>query len=68
MTDIAVESWLRNRAISLVGFSIDKKRRLIGEAWVPKAGLTAEEFRLYVRKIASGCDRFEHQLTGEDKQ
>ena len=68
MPDIALKSWLRNREISLVGFRIDERRRLIGEAWVPKAGLTAEEFRLYVRQIASECDRFEYQLTGDDKQ
>jgi hypothetical protein len=65
--DIAIRAWLRNRAIPLVGFRIDETRRLIGEAWVPKAGLTKQEFLLYVRSVASECDRFEHQLTGDDK-
>lgn len=61
-------AWKRNRALQLVGFRIDKKQRLIGEAWVPKAGLTGEEFVLYVRAVAEECDRFEFMLTGADTE
>jgi hypothetical protein len=39
---------------------------LIAEAWIPKAGLTAEEFQLYVRTVALESDRFEYVLTGKD--
>src|SRR5687767_11782957 len=41
--------WLRNRATALVGFRIDQRGRLVGEAWVPEPGITADEFQLYVR-------------------
>lgn len=63
---LAMEAWLRNRATRLVGFRIDVRGRLIGEAWVPKAGLTAEEFQLIARTVAAECDRFEYALTGRD--
>ena len=63
---LALEAWLRNRTTRLVGFRIDTRGRLIGEAWVPKAGLTAEEFQLVARTVAAECDRFEYALTGRD--
>lgn len=66
LPDLPVNAWLRNRATNLVGFRIDRKGRLIGEAWVPKAGLTAEEFQLYVRTVATECDQFEYFITGRD--
>lgn len=66
LRDLPIQIWLRNRSVSLVGFRIDRKGRLVGEAWVPKAGLTAEEFQLYVRTVAVECDRFEYILTGQD--
>ena len=64
--DLPVQAWLRNRAVSLVGFRIDQKNRLVGEAWIPRVGLTAEEFQLFVRTVAIECDRFEYVLTGRD--
>jgi len=64
--DLTINTWLRNRTVALVGFRIDSRDRLVGEAWIPKAGLTAEEFQLYVRTVAVECDRFEYQLTGKD--
>lgn len=67
-TDLPINAWLRNRAIDLVGFRIDRKKRLIGEAWVPKAGLTPEEFQLYVRTVAMECDQFEFFITGKDAE
>ena len=63
--DLPLEMWLRNRAVTLVGFRIDRRGRLMGEAWVPKAGLDAGEFQLYVRIVAIECDRFRYLLTGE---
>lgn len=64
--DVALRSWLRNRATMLVGFRLDGRDRLVGESIVPKAGLTAEEFQLYARTVARESDRFEFELTGED--
>ena len=64
----ALAAWSRNRACSLVGFRLDERGRLIGESWVPGAGLTADEFLVYVREIAAACDLFEFQLTGKDKE
>lgn len=66
--DLALQVWKRNRAVALVGFRIDQRERLLGEAWVPKVGLTAEEFQLYVRTVAAECDRLEYLLTGRDKE
>ena len=59
-------TWMRNRNSELVGFRIDGKGRLVGEAWVSKTGLTAEEFELYLRTLAVDCDRLENILTGKD--
>lgn len=61
-----LKAWERNRGTELVGFKIDARGRLIGEAWVPKAGLTGSEFTAYVHAVAAECDRFEYQLTGSD--
>lgn len=68
LPDLPVQTWLRNRTVSLAGFRIDRRGRLVGEAWIPKVGLTAEEFQLYVRKLAVECDRFEYLLTGRDAE
>lgn len=66
--DLAVEAWLRNRSISLAGFRIDERDRLVCEAAVPKDGLTAEEFQLHVQTVAIEADRFEYALTGRDAE
>lgn len=64
----ALAAWNRNRAGSLVGFRLDERGRLVGESWVPDAGLTADEFLVYLRNIAAACDLFEFQLTGKDRE
>lgn len=66
VADLPVRVWTRNRAAQLVGFRIDRRLRLVGEAWIPKEGLTPEEFRLYLRSVAYECDRFEYILSGRD--
>lgn len=66
--DLPLLVWRRNRAVSLLGFRIDKRGRLVGEAWVPKAGLTESEFQMYVRHLAVEADRFEYSLTGRDSE
>jgi hypothetical protein len=64
--DLPIRTWQRNRGTELVGFRIDRKGRLVGLSWVPKAGLSEAEFQFYVRTLATECDRFEFELTGED--
>ena len=62
-----VHAWKRNRFSDLVGFKIDGRGRLVGEAWVPLAGLGAEEWTLYVNTVARACDRVEYLLSGRDE-
>src|SRR5262245_5759564 len=68
LPDLPLQIWVRNRAASLVGFRIDHRGRLVGEAWVPKAGITESEFQLCVRTLAIEADRFEYALTGRDAE
>jgi hypothetical protein len=64
--DLPIRTWKRSRGTELVGFRIDRKGRLVGMSWVPKAGLSEAEFQLYVRTLATECDRYEFELTGQD--
>lgn len=64
--DAALRAWRRNRVSQLVGFRIDHRERLVGEAWVPKVGLRPDEFVTYLRRVASECDLLEYHLTGRD--
>ena len=66
--DAALRAWKRNRSTQLVGFRVDRNGRLVGEAWVPKAGLDRDEFLLYVMRVATECDLFEYNLTGKDRE
>lgn len=66
LPDVALRAWVRNRAVSLVGFRVDARGRLLAEAWAPKAGITAAEFQRYLQAIAAEADRFEYVLTGRD--
>lgn len=59
-------AWQRNRASELVGFRVDDRGRLVAESWIPKIGLTKEEFQTYVRNLAAEADRAEHLLSGRD--
>jgi hypothetical protein len=68
ISDVPLRAWRHNRAMLLVGFRMDQKARLVGEAWVPKAGLDENEFLLYVRRLAEECDLFEFHLTGKDRE
>jgi hypothetical protein len=65
--DVPLRAWRRNRAMQLVGFRLDDKNRLVGEAWVPKAGLKRHELLLYVKRVAAECDLFEYNLTGKNR-
>jgi hypothetical protein len=62
-----VDAWRRNRYSELVGFTLDTRGRMIGEAWVPTAGLTSDEWGYYVQLVAEACDRFQYLITGRDE-
>jgi len=66
--DVSLQAWKRNRAAQLVGFRVDSRGRLVGESWVPKIGLDADEFCMYIHRMAAECDHFEYVLTGEDRE
>lgn len=68
LPDLPLKIWSRNRVVSLIGFRIDHRGRLVGEAWVPKVGITKSEFQLYLRTVAVEADRFEYTLTGRDSE
>jgi hypothetical protein len=63
---LPVRIWEHNRAAQLVGFRVDTRGRVCAEGWVAKAGLTAEEFQLVLRRVAAESDRLEFILTGKD--
>ncbi len=66
--DVPLRIWRHNRATQLVGFRIDERGRIVGETWVPKAGLSRTEFLFYIKHLAVECDLFEYQLTGKDRE
>ncbi len=59
-------AWRRNRTSMLVGFRVDDRGRLLAESWVPKAGLSRDEFQTYVWTLAAEADRVEFLLSGRD--
>ena len=63
---VALRAWRRNRGTRLVGFRVDHRGHLLGHAWVPRAGLTADDLAIYVHAVALEADRFEFLLTGLD--
>lgn len=66
VTELADRIWRLNRAAQLVSFRLDGQGRVRGEGWVAKAGVTAEEFQLVLRRVAAESDRVEFLLTGRD--
>lgn len=62
-----LDAWHRNRLSEFVGFSLDRRGRMIGEAWVPLGQITANEWGFYVASLARACDRYEYLLTGRDE-
>ena len=68
MPDAAMRAWIRNRSVVLVGFRVNERDHIVGEAWVPKTGLTPAEFQFMLRHLAMECDRFEFQMTGQDRE
>ena len=66
--DLEIRIWRQNRVARLNGFRIDRRGRLCAYGWVPKAGLTAQEFQFVVHRVAIESDRMEFMLTGEDRE
>jgi hypothetical protein len=64
----ATRIWEMNRALTLVGFRIDTRNRLVGEASIPRAGLTANDFQAIALNLAAECDRYEFMFTGRDQE
>jgi hypothetical protein len=62
----ALQAWKMNRFRELVGFKEEERGRIIGEAWIPRAGLTSDEWRVHVLTLARACDRLEYLWTGRD--
>ena len=62
-----LHAWRRNRLTKLVGFRVDRRGRMVGEAFPPVVGLGAEEWELHVRTLARACDRVEFVLSGRDE-
>jgi len=66
--DPLMTAWRRNRLSELVGFTLDARGRMIGEAWVFLERLTQAERKVYVLAFARACDRSEYLLTGRDRE
>lgn len=64
--DLPLLSWKRNHGAELIGFMVDGSGRLVAESWIPKVGLTADEFEFYLHTVAAEADRYEYQLMGGD--
>lgn len=64
----ALRIWQRNREMQIVGFRLDARGRLLGEAWIPRLGLTSEEFVMCLHTVALESDRLEFLLTGRDQE
>ena len=65
---LALRIWRHNRSAQLVSFRIDARDRVYAVGWVPKAGLTAQEFQTVLCCVASESDRLEFLLTGRDAE
>ena len=65
---LALRAWRRNETARLCGFRLDADGALVGEATVPRIGLTPEELRERVRALARACDLLEAHLTGKDEE
>lgn len=64
--DATLQAWKMNRFREVVGFKEADRGLIIGECWLPKTGLTADEWRLSVMTLARSCDRLEYLWTGRD--
>lgn len=61
-----IEAWLVNRYRELIGFKVAERGTIIGESWIPTIDVAPDEWALYVRTLATACDRMEYLWTGAD--
>ena len=66
--DAALQAWIRNRTVVLAGFRIDARGWMVGEVLLPKESLNAGMFQFAVRHLALESDRYEFQLSGQDRE
>ncbi len=64
--DLPMRIWRHNRAAQLVSFRLDSRGNVHASGWISKVGLTAEELRILVHRVAAEADRMEYLLTGRD--
>lgn len=64
---LAYRVWRKNCLKDLITFSFDPKDRLIGRIEQPASTLDENELEFYIQTVAEECDRFEYNLTGEDR-
>ena len=64
--ELRLIAWRRNRTTDLVGFRLDARERVCGEARLAREGSDVDEFRLILDTVALESDRFEMMLTGKD--
>ena len=64
---LAYRVWRKNSLKDLITFSFDTQHRLIGRIEQPASTLDENELVLYIHTVAEECDRFEYNLTGEDR-
>ena len=61
-------AWRQNCGARLYHLYVDERRRLMGNAIVPKPCFTSDEFMLYLITLARACDTMEYMLTGGDRE
>ena len=64
--DLLRKIWIRNDEIDVVDFTLDNRKRLIGEVELLAGHLDAQELAFYLICLAEECDRFEFILLGKD--
>lgn len=63
-----LQAWQRNRAIDVVDFTLDGRRRLVGEIDALADTLDAAELAFYIERLATECDRLEYVAIRRDEQ
>jgi hypothetical protein len=65
-SDMLRDIWIRNDEIDVVDFTLDSRKRLIGEVELLASHLDAKELAFYLICLAEECDRYEFILLGKD--
>lgn len=65
-SDIALELWIWNRSLDLVGVRRDDRGDVVAQAWIPCPGMDADEFTFVALHLAREADRLEFLLTAND--